>query len=132
MRQGIHPDYKQTTIKCACGNVIETGSTKRTSVLKFVLHVTLSTPVSRNWLTPAVEWISSESVTVWTNKPGCPAFADAWSFSHFNQCKRRAGFLGDQRFLHMPGTAARGGCSPPWSSIGHKRAETMRAERRTL
>lgn len=25
---GIHPDYKQTTIKCACGNVIETGSTK--------------------------------------------------------------------------------------------------------
>lgn len=28
MKQGIHPDYKQTVIKCACGNVIETGSTK--------------------------------------------------------------------------------------------------------
>ena len=28
MKQGIHPDYKQTTIRCACGNVIETGSTK--------------------------------------------------------------------------------------------------------
>ena len=28
MREGIHPDYKQTTIKCACGNVIEVGSTK--------------------------------------------------------------------------------------------------------
>lgn len=28
MREGIHPEYKQTTIKCACGNVIETGSTK--------------------------------------------------------------------------------------------------------
>ena len=28
MKQGINPDYKQTTIKCACGNVIETGSTK--------------------------------------------------------------------------------------------------------
>ena len=27
MKQGIHHDYKQTTIKCACGNVIETGST---------------------------------------------------------------------------------------------------------
>ena len=27
MKQGIHPDYKQTTITCACGNVIETGST---------------------------------------------------------------------------------------------------------
>lgn len=28
MKQGIHPDYKQTQIKCACGNIIETGSTK--------------------------------------------------------------------------------------------------------
>lgn len=28
MKKGIHPEYKQTTIKCACGNVIEAGSTK--------------------------------------------------------------------------------------------------------
>ena len=28
MKEGIHPKYQQTTIKCACGNVIETGSTK--------------------------------------------------------------------------------------------------------
>jgi len=28
MKVGIHPDYKATTIKCACGEVIETGSTK--------------------------------------------------------------------------------------------------------
>ena len=28
MKEGIHPDYTQTQIKCACGNVIETGSTK--------------------------------------------------------------------------------------------------------
>ena len=28
MKPGIHPEYKQTTSKCACGNVIETGSTK--------------------------------------------------------------------------------------------------------
>lgn len=28
MKEGIHPKYVQTTIKCACGNVIETGSTK--------------------------------------------------------------------------------------------------------
>ena len=27
--EGIHPNYQQTTIKCACGNVIETGSTKK-------------------------------------------------------------------------------------------------------
>lgn len=29
MREGIHPDYQPTTIKCACGNVIETRSTKK-------------------------------------------------------------------------------------------------------
>ena len=25
MKKGIHPDYQPTTIRCACGNVIETG-----------------------------------------------------------------------------------------------------------
>ncbi len=29
MKEGIHPKYYQTTIRCACGNVIETGSTKK-------------------------------------------------------------------------------------------------------
>ncbi len=28
MKEGIHPTYSDTTIKCACGNVIETGSTR--------------------------------------------------------------------------------------------------------
>ncbi len=28
MKDGIHPEYSKTTIKCACGNVLETGSTK--------------------------------------------------------------------------------------------------------
>ncbi len=28
MKADIHPDYFETTIRCACGNVIETGSTK--------------------------------------------------------------------------------------------------------
>ena len=27
MKKGIHPEYKNTTIKCVCGNVIETRST---------------------------------------------------------------------------------------------------------
>ena len=26
MKKGIHPDYKPAKITCACGNVIETGS----------------------------------------------------------------------------------------------------------
>ena len=29
MKAGIHPDYQQTTIRCACGNVINTRSTKK-------------------------------------------------------------------------------------------------------
>jgi len=29
MKKGIHPDYQQTTIKCACGNEIVAGSTKK-------------------------------------------------------------------------------------------------------
>lgn len=28
MKNGIHPDYQETTITCACGNVIHTHSTK--------------------------------------------------------------------------------------------------------
>ncbi|MBI5416941.1 50S ribosomal protein L31 [Candidatus Poribacteria bacterium] len=27
MKKGIHPNYKQTHIACACGEIIETGST---------------------------------------------------------------------------------------------------------
>ena len=29
MKEGIHPNYEQTTIRCACGNVFPTGSTKK-------------------------------------------------------------------------------------------------------
>lgn len=29
MKSGIHPDYQPTTIRCACGAVYETGSTKQ-------------------------------------------------------------------------------------------------------
>ena len=29
MKENIHPSYEPTTITCVCGNVIETGSTKK-------------------------------------------------------------------------------------------------------
>ena len=29
MKEGIHPNYEVTTIRCACGNEIETRSTKK-------------------------------------------------------------------------------------------------------
>ena len=28
MKEGIHPAYKETLIKCACGNELKVGSTK--------------------------------------------------------------------------------------------------------
>ena len=28
MREGIHPNYTEATITCACGNVMKTNSTK--------------------------------------------------------------------------------------------------------
>lgn len=28
MKSGIHPDYKETVIRCACGNEMAVGSTK--------------------------------------------------------------------------------------------------------
>ncbi len=29
VKEGIHPHYEATTIRCACGEIIETGSTKK-------------------------------------------------------------------------------------------------------
>ena len=29
MKDGIHPNYEETTITCACGEVIETKSTRK-------------------------------------------------------------------------------------------------------
>ncbi len=29
MKTDIHPNYEQTAIKCACGSIIEVGSTKK-------------------------------------------------------------------------------------------------------
>ena len=29
MKMGIHPDYKPTVVRCACGEEIETASTKQ-------------------------------------------------------------------------------------------------------
>lgn len=28
MKEGIHPKYQKATVKCACGETFETGSTK--------------------------------------------------------------------------------------------------------
>jgi len=34
MKENIHPNYHRVTVKCACGNEFETGSTKAGDVIK--------------------------------------------------------------------------------------------------
>ena len=70
MKEGIHPNYKPTTIRCACGNVIETGSTKQNITVEICSSApsaTPSSPASRSWSTPAAVWISSTRSTASSN-----------------------------------------------------------------
>ena len=60
MKEGIHPDYKQTTITCACGEVIETGSTKENIQVEIATH---SSQVSKSLSIQAVELKSSTDVS---------------------------------------------------------------------
>ena len=34
MKQGIHPNYHQATVVCACGATFQTGTTKDTDIIK--------------------------------------------------------------------------------------------------
>jgi large subunit ribosomal protein L31 len=38
MKKDIHPKYVETKIRCACGNVIETGSTRDTIAVEICSH----------------------------------------------------------------------------------------------
>ena len=62
MKEGIHPNYEQTTIKCACGNVIETGSTKK----DIAPSVTPSLLASRRWWILADVSAASTRSSAWT------------------------------------------------------------------
>ena len=35
MKEGIHPEYKETTITCVCGSVLKTRSTKKDIKIEF-------------------------------------------------------------------------------------------------
>jgi large subunit ribosomal protein L31 len=38
MKKDIHPKYEETKIRCACGNVIETGSTRNNIAVEICSH----------------------------------------------------------------------------------------------
>jgi UDP-N-acetyl-2-amino-2-deoxyglucuronate dehydrogenase len=44
MKQGIHPDYKQATVRCACGNRFETRSTRDDIQVEDAAHAILELP----------------------------------------------------------------------------------------
>ena len=65
MKEGIHPNYKPTTIKCACGEVIETSSTKQD------IRVDICSkchPFFTGLLIQADASTASRSVTIWTKR----------------------------------------------------------------
>lgn len=68
MKEGIHPDYKQTQIKCACGNVIETGSTKEDIRIEICSACPSFYTGKQSLLIQAAELISSENVMVLKSK----------------------------------------------------------------
>ena len=61
MKEGIHPKYEQTTIRCACGNVFTTGSTKK-DIRVEICSKCHPFYTGRSWLTPVDGLIASTSV----------------------------------------------------------------------
>ena len=61
MKEGIHPKYEQTTIRCACGNVFTTGSTKKDIRVEICSKCHPFYTGSRSWLTPVDVLIGSTS-----------------------------------------------------------------------
>ena len=48
MKEGLHPNYTETTITCACGNVMKVGSTKQDMKL-YVKDSTPHTQLAQIW-----------------------------------------------------------------------------------
>lgn len=66
MKQGIHPDYKEITATCSCGNVIKINSTVgRDLNLTCVANAIRSTPASSVTLRPAAVLTCSTSASTW-------------------------------------------------------------------
>ena len=87
MKQGIHPNYVDCTITCACGNVIKTRSTKPEIHVEVCSKCHPSTLVSRSWLTLADVLSASTSAS---------AVSNYWSFLSVVPC-------GERRFLFCTG-----------------------------
>ena len=75
MKEGIHPEYKETTVKCACGAEYKTRSTKEN--IRVVLNAIRFSPVSRSLLIPADVLTDSRRDTILISNLGKRYFGTA-------------------------------------------------------
>ena len=96
MKKGIHPDYQPTTIRCACGNVIETGSTKKNITVE-ICSKCHPFYTGKQKLVEAAAWTSSTRSTASSNPaiqttPAVPnsrgVFCPQWEYHHVSAAKR--------------------------------------------
>ena len=111
MKQGIHPDYKQTTIRCACGNVIETGSTKENIVVDVCSKCHPFFTGKQKLVDTGGLLIASRSVSIWTSneKSHRNVFSVAFSLSVFRLRKGVCGTGGLVRLYRAGGSSCPGG-----------------------
>ena len=111
MKQGIHPNYVDCTITCACGNVIHTRDTKPEIRVEVCSKCHPSTPASRSWLTPADVLSALSAATPTRLASNCikvciPQMAtSAVFFSNTSSCISKenpyAGLSNDPRYFHL-------------------------------
>ena len=67
MKEGIHPKYYKTTIRCACGNVIEVGSTRENISVEICSKCHPFYTGKQSWSIPAAVLTSSTRSTASSN-----------------------------------------------------------------
>ena len=73
MKENIHPKYEDATITCACGNVINTKSTKGDIRVEICSKCHPFFTGNRSSLIPADVWIGLRSVTICRKNNLCRA-----------------------------------------------------------
>ena len=56
MKAGIHPQYEEVNVTCACGNMFRTRSTHKGDIRVEIAPTAIrSSPAANVWLTPRAE-----------------------------------------------------------------------------
>ena len=99
MKEGIHPEYKECKVTCACGNTFMTKSHRKRSERTFAQRAIHSLQDSRNSHTEADELKNSRTSTILTKKEDSDnRFSSETSFTHISadvSSKGRLFFYGE-------------------------------------